>query len=72
MDPEITALSPTEIAIRYRDTDLGQRGEDGGDVWVDMYANTETVKHEFRSPLMSPCVRTGYHDHITQGSWHML
>ena len=41
MDPKITALSPTEIAIRYRDTDLGQRGEDGGDVWVDMYANTD-------------------------------
>ena len=40
MDPEITALSPTEIAIRHRDTDLGQCGEYGGDVWVDMYANT--------------------------------
>ena len=37
MDSEITALSPTEIAIRHRDTDLGQRGEYGGDVrWTCM------------------------------------
>ena len=41
MDPEIAALSPTEIAIRHRDTDLGQCGEDGGDVRVDMHANTD-------------------------------
>ena len=39
MKPAIAALSPTEIAIRHRDTDLGQRGEDGGDVWVNMHAN---------------------------------